>query len=50
MGFQVFKGFFFNSSFAIGTLKAMQPSTSSVDSVKYGKVPRSVEVAKNVFY
>ncbi|XP_068720386.1 uncharacterized protein [Montipora capricornis] len=29
------------------TLKAMQPSTSSVDSATYGKVPRSVGVAKN---
>ena len=26
----------------------MQPSTSSVESAKYGKVPRSVGVAKNV--
>ena len=40
--------FFLNPSFAIGTLKAMQPSTASVDSAKYGKVPRSVGVAKNV--
>ena len=40
--------FFVKFIFCNRVLKAMQPSTSSVESAKYGKVPRSVGVAKNV--